>query len=292
MKEVINLLQIKEAMKIGSSKDPRVRFASDIDLQEFINVGSYDDILQKFQQKFRLAKRSKNIWITDFKCGIDVNNIPYRWSYDDIMNGYQIHNNEKIYFIDQFKKQSIIKLDVVALIHGQLIEFSNNYYFTIGNYTTQPYKSNEIKKSLILDAIEYQQADMYFKSLKRLFSFYKLINNRSEQAKLLKIFNSNIGKLYSCVNDLNIVLLMLDQQFRHISLSILIKFIKSTIKRKLEPKYHYLINEIIENQNNMPQYIEAAKQMINNEVNQLLFKYLEQHKINISPVNVYNQFND
>lgn len=53
MKYIIDLLEIKEAHQIGSAKDKKLKYASDVDLEEFINLtGSLDDVLKIFQKKF------------------------------------------------------------------------------------------------------------------------------------------------------------------------------------------------------------------------------------------------
>ena len=49
-----------------------------------------------------MAKQNPNIYITDFKNGVDNKNEPIRWSYDDIMN-------KKDEFIKALKQKSKIK---------------------------------------------------------------------------------------------------------------------------------------------------------------------------------------
>lgn len=291
MERTINLLQILDANQIGSAGDKRIKYAADVDLEEIIILEkSYENILNIFKKKFKKAKKQDNIWITDFKCGIDQNNVPYRWDYDSIMKGYQTINQEKIYFIDQLNKHSIIKLDVVALINDRLTEFSNNYYFIIGDKTTQPEKFTPVEKSLLLDAVKYQQDNLYFKSLKRIFAFYKLIDNIPEQKKLITLFNSDIGSIYQITNLLSTIQLVLNQKFKPIPKKIIIKNLNFA-KKELPNEYQYLIDEIIvQPKNKMFSYIDHAKRVINDNVNEMLFKYIKKHKINLSPINIYNKY--
>ena len=99
----------------------------DVDLQE--------KILKLFQNKKKKAKKSKNLFITDFKAGVSpINNLPLKWSYDDIMNGYKLlDNNIKFQFVNVFNQKSTIKLDLVLENDNKFIEFSENYYFDLKN---------------------------------------------------------------------------------------------------------------------------------------------------------------
>ena len=311
MQHIIDLIQINEADMIGSASNKKIKYASDIDLEEYVSLkGSLNEILKIFQEKFKKAKASPNIWITDFKCGENDNGMPLRWTYSDIMKGYLIRQTkispqgQKVYFIDQLKKKSIIKLDVIALINNKLKEFSSNYYFTISSlkHSTEPIKYETVARSLITDAIQLQQEDNYLKSLKRIFVYYKTILRetklsykkqetiKNEQKKLIELFNSEIGKLYYFKNQLNIIKLMYEQKFKPINKDILIYNLEYIMK-SLPQKYHNLIINIIEHSSNMVPYIDKAQQIINADVNIQLFHYLKENIINISPINIYNQYN-
>ena len=98
-KSFLNLLGKQEV--IGSaSKDDKMLYSADIDLQE--NIKSKKDIreliLKKFQNKFKQAKKSNNLFITDFKAGLSpINNLPLKWSYDEILHCYQVIYNHSLY---------------------------------------------------------------------------------------------------------------------------------------------------------------------------------------------------
>ena len=80
-KYIIDLLQINEGKGylIGSASDNRIKYTSDVDLEEYNSVkGSLEDILKSFQDKFKKAYKSNNIWITDFKLGQGVNSLSYK----------------------------------------------------------------------------------------------------------------------------------------------------------------------------------------------------------------------
>ena len=123
---------------------------SDIDLQKTIKSKKDDlelkeKVLKIFQNKFKKAKKSNNLFITDFKACISfINNLPLKWSYDEIMNGYKLlYDNIKFQFVNVFNQKSIIKLDLVLEKDNKFIEFSENYYFDLKNKKSYEQKTTD-----------------------------------------------------------------------------------------------------------------------------------------------------
>lgn len=201
--KILKELSITEYEIIGSYDDTNINNSviSDIDAQnkeiyENNNIEIYNNILNHFREVFNKYKNNKRVVITDFKCGIGRANIPYRWTYKDIKRGYLYDdNNEKIYFIDQLQKQSIIKIDILAFIKKEYIEITMNYYFNFGDidktYTNKSF--DDVLISIKKDALDYRDEGNYYKSLKRLNSYYRLKNKSNKQ--LIKLINSNFGIL-------------------------------------------------------------------------------------------------
>ena len=111
---------------IGSSNITNLIYNSDYDLQEYDNFKSTDKAYHIFKTKFKSAKMNPNIYITDFKCG-EIDGQPLRWTYDDMMLG----ENQGITFKSAMLQKKTIKLDMVCIIGGRYLEFSDNYYFKI-----------------------------------------------------------------------------------------------------------------------------------------------------------------
>ncbi len=295
-KYIIDLLQINEGKGylIGSASDNRIKYTSDVDLEEYNTVkGSLEDILKSFQDKFKKAYKSNNIWITDFKLGQSVNSLPYRWSFNDIMRGYKLINrHEKLTFISQLTKKSIIKMDVIALVNGRLEEYSSNYYFTITKdgkrYDTkiQEHTHETLKKALITDAVLYQNSGNIFKSLKRLYAYYKKTKNEIEQNKLIDLFNSKIGKLYQTVSKLGTVQTMLTQTFRQVAYHVIINELQH-IQEELPLKHRHFIDTILEHEYDMEPYINKTMDSITKIVNKEVLKYIKKNPININPISIY-----
>ncbi len=218
IKKTLKLLTLYEYDILGSAADPNVKYVSDVDAQEIIYLSiddnkDYNDIYKFFKDLFIKIKKSKNIYITDFKCGHYNNTLPIRWTYDDIMNGYVKTDEEKKDFITALNQKSTIKIDIILLDEDDKLykELSVNYYF---NYINEDKKTefstnlNPTDKDYIIislkeDIEQFKNQENYYKMLKRMYSLYKIENKPT--SKLLKIINSKYGKLNSFINQLNII---------------------------------------------------------------------------------------
>jgi hypothetical protein len=99
-----------------------------------------------------------------------------------------------------------IKIDAVIYIRGtnKLTELSIIYAF-------QDVPADEILiKQISEDYKHYKSIGNIYKSLKRLFSVYRLEGNKEKMVKLSSLFNSEAGKLYSLSSNLKAVKLILE----------------------------------------------------------------------------------
>ena len=215
----IKILSIKEYDVIGSYGDNRVKYKSDIDLQEYIeyntkDISIYENILIHFQNIYKTFKQIDELFIIDFKCGVVSGNYPIRWNYNSILNGYQIIEDIKINFIDCLQMQSIIKIDCIMKINDIFNEISYNYYFDFNDLKTFNLKNLEqVKTEILLDGRKYDKINKY-KALKRYYSYYKLNNDNDNQALILKKINSSLGLQYQCINQLELILLIINNEFK------------------------------------------------------------------------------
>lgn len=222
-KKVLKILSIKEYDLIGSSIDNKIKYKSDVDAQEYIklnndDIETYNNILQHFQNIYEDFYNNDKIYIIDFKCGVLSGNYPIKWNKNDIKNGYKIIEDNKINFIDCLQEQSIIKIDLIVIEQDNLYhDITYNYYFRFKKFDTNPRNLlfDEIKDSLILDVKNYRKEGKLYKSLKRLYSFYKL-TSASEIKKdiLLSIINSDVGKLNKLSNHLSLIVEVINNNFK------------------------------------------------------------------------------
>ena len=215
LQNIFNLISISGHYKIvGSASLKGIYYNSDIDLNENDELDSYKKVYEKFKQIFEICKNNKDIFITDFKCGVDENNEPIRWSYKEIMN----NSNKNKSFEDCLKQKSMIKLDIVYLLNGNFIEITEVYFLKIGNntnYNENELNSEEIKKNLQNELKNLINEKQYFKALKRIFSILLMENkNNILQNKLINFFNSENGILYKANADLKILISVIENNFR------------------------------------------------------------------------------
>lgn len=257
---VFHLLSIygHNSKLIGSSKIRNILYNNDYDLNENFKVNDTTTILKnlynEFLNIFHKCYNEPNYYIIDFKCG-EINNEPIRWTYDDMKCGYKIINKIKYLFTECLKmNDTTIKIDIVYLLYGiQFTDITNNYFITIVN-TRQKIKSilKEKKNDKILqlnkDAKELVKEGEFYKALKRKFSISLLLNKPN--LKLLNLFNSDIGRFYKVIHDLNMCVLMLHQTFKPISVIIITENIQ-IIKQFCSNITDFKIENILSNLNNI-----------------------------------------
>jgi DNA adenine methylase len=202
---------------IGTGGDPEILYSSDYDLQEFWS-GQLQDVntVEKvFKDKFRIATGNTDIYITDFKCG-EIGGEPIRWDKKSIQKGVAKVGTKTVRFKDALLMKSVIKMDIVALIDDIYQEFSCNYYLNFGgvtNYDAPP--KNELIKSMEKDIRDYYIEGKSFKSLRRVYSLLKVTKDAPGTLQLLQeYFNSPVGILNKCKNQLDILELILTNNFR------------------------------------------------------------------------------
>jgi len=246
-KQIIELLVIQDKYKvIGTGSDPDILYSSDLDLQNYWKGGKdgINYITKVFKEKFRVAVGEKNIYITDFKCG-EMDGEPIRWDKKAIQSSMVRLGSRKVKFREALQMKSVIKLDLVAILNGIYEEFSCNYYFNFGgktNYDKHP-------REEVMDGYKKEIRELYaegksFKALRRIYSLVGLMKDAPSVEELLQeYFNSAIGLINQCKNQIEILLLILDQKFRKPKKKDLVKNLE-WIKRTL-PKFE-MKKQIIE----------------------------------------------
>jgi hypothetical protein len=214
--KIFQLLTISGKYKLkGTGGDTDILYSSDYDLAEYWKggVSGIHYIEKVFKDKFRKAMAEPSIFITDFKCG-EINGKPVRWDKKTIKSGIVKQYSRKITFCEALQQKSTIKMDVIALIDGIYKEFSCNYKFNFGGITN--YETENVTKEELLDDLkDYYKEGNSFKALRRLYSFVKINKREPSVVKALQeYFNSAIGRLNQCKNQTEILILMLEQNFR------------------------------------------------------------------------------
>jgi len=286
LKEVFNLLTISRKYKvIGSASLKNIRFIADYDLNELFKCDlSLEDCLDKilflFRQKFKEAEKKTNIFITDFKCGENSNGEPLRWDKNDIKKGFKIlADKRKIKFQECIMMKNIMKLDMVAFIDGRFHEFSDNYYFKIGdqaNFFPHDIDREHLLNNLAHDFSSYFYSKRsYYKALKRAFSYWLMESedaNKEKLTKLLNFFNSSVGMLYKLRAELETIQLVMENKFRRPKIEDLkmnINIVLTQLKAFPLPKAIISLENALKAKSAkaMINDIQTAKQILFNAVN-------------------------
>ena len=211
LQDMFNMLSINGKYNIvGSANLKGILYASDIDLNEKAKISGkhpFEKVYDIFVNKFKVAKSNPNLYITDFKAGLNDKNESIKWSYNQLLE-------EKQLFIQSIQKKSMIKMDIVFLLNGVYIEITEVYFLQLGNFKTYDDNlgSKQILKDLKNSYDECIQGGLYFKALKRLSSIQNMQHKNTDT--LTSFFNSESGILYKAYSDLQILLTVIKNQFR------------------------------------------------------------------------------
>jgi hypothetical protein len=198
LKKIIKILTFKKnkvELK-GSSSLKSQRYFSDYDLFSVIQKEDYADFFNFITQLIEKieSKEYGDVFFIELKI--------------------QLKNGRKIRFFKDTKKVSntkvstnsldFIKIDLIVRMDNKFIEISCIYSFT----NEVPTKEDYIK-SLEDDIKVLKKEKNYYKILKRIFSIKKSEGNKSELVTLTKIFNSELGKEYQLISNLEALQLLL-----------------------------------------------------------------------------------
>ena len=213
--KTVNLLKFESVDVIGSYSDTKLKYFSDVDVQEFLETdASYQDILEAFQEKVLKIANHPEVFFSDFKLGV-YNRQPLHWTVDEILKGEKHVEGGSgiivVFFTDALQQESVIKIDVIAVIKNELVDITTNYYFDFTRdgeeSKTFPDANLEKTKKSLLFEYSTLKGDNFYKALKRLYTYYKLIFSASDKSgaemveivkaleALRKVFNSKLGSL-------------------------------------------------------------------------------------------------
>jgi hypothetical protein len=180
-------------------------------------------------------------------------------------------------------------MDIVALIDGDFVEFSDNYYLSVNgikNYSGEEVSKNVLLKELEKSAKEYYDEPNYFKYLKRVFSI-KTMKNQSTK-KLIDFFNSQVGLLNKSKTDLETLILVLENKFRKVKLEDVcnnIQIIKQNIGGISEVEFKSTLYKDLDkicSYKNPTSIIKNLKKVINyikRKVNETTLEFIKKNKI-------------
>ena len=243
---VFHFLELKEQHNflIGSNNIRNILYSNDYDLNS--NISSPTSILYKeFLHIFDVAYKTPEYYILDFKCGVDPDGEPIRWSYDDLK-----HNKTRFEEC-LLMENNTIKLDM-CYIYNEIFTDINCLYILHHVQSKNDVKkvkeseSKTIANQLKSEIKELRKNKQHYKALKRLFSL-GLVTGKCNK-KILAIMNSDLGMFYKFISFLKLVIEMLDQNFKPVPMSLVksnLEYIKQFASHITEIKIDSELNQLI-----------------------------------------------
>jgi len=143
-----------------------------------------------------------------------------RWKVSDVLCNCLNYRGRSFTLEESFNTHGITKLDVIGFVqNNRFTDFSVIYEFRCNGKVLNP-EPITIKNSLIESIIAYTAEGNYFKVLKRLFALSKFQNDTKMLKELNVILNSDLGRLYQIVSDID-TLLTLFEEHRKIPKSVI-----------------------------------------------------------------------
>lgn len=285
--KVFHFLELKgiQSELIGSNSMKGILYANDYDLNTEMKITDSISVLNKLYKQyltiFDKAYVNKDYYITDFKNGI-YNNDPIRWSYDDMKKGNKIIDGHRYTFQEcLLHNNNIIKLDLCYIHNNLFTDINMLYIFIISGSNHHDSNESNILHDFDIEIQHAKHDGNYFKVIKRKFS--KSILQGKMNKKLLDLLNSEYGLMYKIINSLQLVHLMLIQDFKPIK-NELIRINLEHIKHELSnlglfdvTEYLDEINHILveHDQNHMKLTLDIIINHIQHYFNSLLKKGYE-----------------
>lgn len=169
-------------------------YPSDVDIFEKVEMNyknidtCYKEIELRFQKILNDLIDMKNVYITKILFGQEKHGKPLKWSVSEVLQGHKnLGDDSNLPFVDVVSDPSLCKLDVVALLNGVYVEFSNTYQFYNNKKLINKYELFQ-EDSLTNDIKKFKGEGNYFKMAKRLFM-------RDGDKDLVALFNGDAGFL-------------------------------------------------------------------------------------------------
>ena len=133
-----------------------------------------------------------------------------RWTVKDVLDNCLHYRGRSFTLEEALPTPGLTKLDVIGFVqNNRFTDFSVIYEFRCNGSVLNPVPLN-IKVSLMESIISYTAEGNYFKVLKRLFALSKFQNNTKQLEELNPILNSDLGRLYQIVSDMDTLLTLFE----------------------------------------------------------------------------------
>lgn len=165
-------------------------------------------VWNEFKDIYKELLDDDNVFIIEFKNG-KVGDEKVTWNYEELKKGYKLVNNKRFNFEDGLENGNT-KIDLIVYINGQFedINATYNIYYNKNNPISEDNPTSDdinLGETMKTEAKEKYQEKHYMKYLKRLYSYFRIIKNDKGQELLNGYFNGDLGRLYKCYSNFEIL---------------------------------------------------------------------------------------
>lgn len=193
--KIIKKLQFKNApieFK-GSASLKSQRYYSDIDLfSQIDSTLKADEIYNEFCSILDAVRNDPNIYFIELKIELK-NGRKIRFFKNDTL--------DKDVFMKYYKLIDFIKIDCITFLVNIFMELSIIY-----KMSNVKMDKGDYVRGLNEDIKELKKEGRYYKVLKRLFNKFKLDGDTEKLLYLSEVFNSDLGKLYQKISNMEAIL--------------------------------------------------------------------------------------
>ena len=184
---------------LGTGSQQAQLYPSDIDLfsaVKNVNVKDVSEMYRHMKDVFNRAEDAGDMFFVEFKLQ-NVDGSKQKWFDTDFSESE---------FVAAATNVDFLKVDYVIFIRGMNLftELSSIYSFS-----PMPAVRTLVQK-IGVDFAHYFQEGKVYKSLKRMYSIYKLQGNKEKLVRLSTLFNSKTGFKYSLSSNLKAIELLLE----------------------------------------------------------------------------------
>jgi hypothetical protein len=214
-----------------------------------------------------------------------------RWTPEEIKKGFLIRRGIKLTLEEAVQQKELTKVDVIGFMVNRYPEISMVYLYEMGGHVLNTGYNEEDRELLLQQTIPpLIYDDNYFKVAKRVFAIerYRERPNLRVLEILMRLFNSDLARLYQIIVDLNVCLYMFDN-YKHLDMD-KIKYMLNQIRfrtsnfvnksyQKHETEYLKLLGEFEYDPLNKRHLLEKYKDKLFDLLNTQTKDYLEQNRL-------------
>ena len=265
------------------------KYASDIDMFDVIYVHDdlktfSKDISQFFKKMIRSINKDKDLYFVDFIATTDEDNQPKHWTRNEILKG----DLSKI-----MTHKNVIKIDIAQYIDNRFVALSNWYEIRYPNGVgiNAEKETRDTPQSLKQDMKKfYYEKQNYLKVLKRLFIIAQKDKNKKLLDKLIRIFESDLGKLYKLKSELDTMISVLENYNNKTTIERVkqslqsIKQDSSATGFQFPPTYYNKFDKLqtYKSPRSLIPRLDALKKYLLEKVNKLTMKQIKSQRIGLS----------